>query len=66
MMETGRKKLIVIYRIIILSDQYCWPHSAAIPSRMRAGAEWGEFYTISETTGIYKMHWSFKMMSLWI
>jgi hypothetical protein len=33
MMETGRKDLIVIYRIIILSDQYCWPLSAAIPRR---------------------------------
>jgi hypothetical protein len=34
MMETGRKELIVIYRIVILSDQYCWPLSAAIPRRM--------------------------------
>jgi hypothetical protein len=63
-METGRKELILMYRIIILSDQYCLPISAAILRRVWVGAEWDEFYTISETTGNYKMYWSYKITSL--
>jgi hypothetical protein len=43
MMETGRKELIVIYRIIILSDQYCWLLSAAIPRCVWVDAELDEF-----------------------